>query len=248
MNLDAHILLLPLIAGMLVLATHVPLGQEVLRRGIIFIDIAVAQFAVTGVIAAQVLGHADSPLLVQLSAVGAAVTGALVLEFTERNWPSVQEALIGVAFVSMASLGPLLLAASPHGSEQLHDLLAGQVLWVGREQLVWVTGLYTGILLLWAVRPQLVTGAGFYPVFALAVTASVQMVGVYLVFASLIIPALATRSMQGPRRIAAGLAVGAGGYATGLLTSSVADFPAGPAIVLCMLALTLGLTALRARN
>lgn len=246
MNPDAQIFLLPMVAGLLVLATHVPLGQEVLRRGIIFIDIAVAQFAVTGVIAAQVLGDADSGIVVQLAAVSAAVSGALVLEFTEKHWPQLQEALIGVAFVSVASLGLLLLSASPHGSEQLHDLLAGQVLWVGREQVLWVTGLYAGILALWALRPGLATGIGFYPVFALAVTASVQMVGVYLVFASLIIPALGTRSLAGPRRLAAGLAIGAGGYALGLLASALGDFPAGPAIVLSMLGISLAVTCVRA--
>jgi zinc/manganese transport system permease protein len=74
---------------------------------------------------------------------------------------------------------------------------------------------------------------GFYTLFACAVTVSVQLVGLYLVFTSLIVPALATRTLT-RRRLAAGYAVGAAGYALGLLVSAVTDWPSGPAIVWVM--------------
>jgi zinc/manganese transport system permease protein len=72
---------------------------------------------------------------------------------------------------------------------------------------------------------------GFYGAFALAVTASVQLVGVYLVFSSLIIPALATRAYAGKRRLAMGYAVGALGYGIGLALSAIVDLPSGAVIV-----------------
>lgn len=84
MSFDLALLLAPLAAGLLVLATHVPLGIEVLRRGIIFIDLAIAQVAGLGVIAAMMLDW-DSPLAVQAAAAGAAVAGACLLNWTERR-------------------------------------------------------------------------------------------------------------------------------------------------------------------
>jgi len=71
---------------------------------------------------------------------------------------------------------------------------------------------------------------GFYGVFALAVTASVQLVGVYLVFSSLIIPALATRAFSGRRRIGIAYALGAAGFALGLVLSALFDLPSGAVI------------------
>ena len=112
-----------MLAGLLVLATHVPLGQQVLKRGIVFIDLAVAQIAALGVIAADAMGWEPQGLQVQVSAILAAMLGALLLTWTEKRWPEVQEALIGAIFVLAASAGILLLANNPHGGEHLKDLL-----------------------------------------------------------------------------------------------------------------------------
>ncbi len=125
-----------LLASMLVLSTHVPLGAEVLRRGIIFIDLAIAQVAGLGVIAADLMGWEAEGLMVQIAAVTAALVAAFVLHLTDRRFPEIQEALIGVAFVLAATLGVLLLAGNPHGGEHLKELLVGQVLWVTFEQLI----------------------------------------------------------------------------------------------------------------
>ena len=89
-------------AGLLVLASHVPMGQQVLARGIVFIDLAIAQIAGLGVIAADALGWEPQGIAVQIAAVGAALLGALLLSFTEKRWPDIQEALIGVLFVLAA--------------------------------------------------------------------------------------------------------------------------------------------------
>jgi zinc/manganese transport system permease protein len=245
--LDPALLGPPLVAGLLVLATHIPLGRRVLTRGIVFLDLAVAQFAGLGVIAAHVAGW-ETAWATQLTAFLAALAGAGLLAGCDRRWPARQEALIGSSFVVAACAASLLLASDPHGGEELQNLLVGQILWVGNAQLAATAGLYALIALLW--RPLAAVrnghgGAGFYALFALAITASVQLVGVYLVFASLILPALATIERE-RRWMAAALIVGILGYAGGLLLSALTDLPSGPLIV-CALAAFALLAAVPAR-
>ena len=230
--LDWGILGPALVAGLLVLATHVPLGSQVLDRGIVFIDLAIAQIAGLGVIAADALGLPEGGVAVQVAAVVAALLGALLLTWTERKAPQQQEALIGVMFILAACAGILLLSNNPHGGEHLKELLVGQILWVNTTQLLWLGGVSALILFaLWRGWVARMGRFGFYAVFALAVTASVQLVGVYLVFSSLIIPALATRVANGGTRHGAAYGLGVVGYALGLGLSAVLDLPSGAVIV-----------------
>jgi zinc/manganese transport system permease protein len=238
---DISIVAPAFVAGLLVLATHVPMGQRVLARGIVFIDLAIAQIAGLGVIAADMLGFEAQGWAAQLAAVTAALLGALLLTYTERRWPEVQEALIGVLFVLAASAGLLLLANNPHGGERLQDLLAGQILWVGFGQLLPLALLTAAMAALWFGLGERLGRMGFYIVFAFAVTASVQLVGVYLVFASLIIPPLATRRWSGRLALPAAYGLGIAGYAAGLTVSALADVPAGAMIVWCMALLGIAL-------
>ena len=230
--LDWGILGPALVAGLLVLATHVPLGQQVLDRGIVFIDLAIAQIAGLGVIAADALGLPEGGVAVQAAAISAALLGAWLLTWTEKRAAQQQEALIGVLFILAACAGILLLAGNPHGGEHLKDLLVGQILWVNATQLAWLSGV-TAVLLaaLASGWVQRLGRFGFYGAFALAVTSSVQLVGVYLVFSSLIVPALATRAHSGRKRYAIAYAIGALGYALGLALSALFDLPSGAVVV-----------------
>jgi zinc/manganese transport system permease protein len=227
---DLSILLPAFVAGLLVTATHVPLGMQVLARGIVFIDLAIAQIAGCGVLLANSLGFDAEGIAVQVAALAAALGGALLLTWTERVWPDVQEAVIGVVFVLAATGGILLLASNPHGSEHLRDLLVGQILWVQPARLAWAAGIYAVVLALWLGWGERLGRVGFYSLFAVAVTVSVQLVGVYLVFATLIIPPLATRRMT-RHRLAAAWGLGLLGYALGLALSTATDAPSGPVIV-----------------
>jgi zinc/manganese transport system permease protein len=242
MSIEWGLLAAPFAAGLLVLATHVPLGIEVLRRGIIFIDLAIAQVASLGVVAADLAGW-QSPWSIQAAAGAAALAGALLLTWSEKRWPDLQEALIGLLFVTAAAAGILLLANHPHGGEHLKDLLAGQVLWVGWGQLAPAAGLYLALLAAWFGLGRRLGRTGFYVVFALAVTASVQLVGVLLVFASLIAPALAMRRRTGWRRLTASWLLGMLGHGIGLVLSAWFDLPAGAAIVCCLSALSVAALA-----
>ena len=224
-----------LLAGFLVLATHVPLGAEVLRRGIIFIDLAIAQVAGLGVIAADSMGWDQHGYMVQVAAVSAALIAALILNWTDKRWPNIQEALIGVCFILAATAGILVLAGNPHGGEHLKELLVGQILWVTVESLLPVAIVSGLILALWYLFRDRLQGLGFYALFAFAVTASMQLVGVYLVFASLIIPALATRKIETRgKRLGCAYGVGIAGYLAGLVLSTRMDLPAGAVIVWCL--------------
>ncbi len=226
-----------LLAGLLVLATHVPLGAEVLRRGIIFIDLAIAQVAGLGVIAADTMGWEQNGWMVEGAAVSAALIAAFLLNWTDKRWPKIQEALIGICFILAATAGIIILAGNPHGGEHLKELLIGQILWVTVDSLLPITVISSLILTLWYLFRDRLRGLGFYTLFAFAVTASMQLVGVYLVFASLIVPALATRkiSARGTRLMAA-YGVGITGYVSGLLLSTRLDLPAGAVIVWCLAA------------
>lgn len=223
-----------LFAGILVLSTHVPLGQEVLKRGIIFIDLAIAQIAGLGVLAAGVVGWEEHLWAVQISAVSAALLASAGLSWSEKRWPHSQEPLIGILFVLAATGSILLLAGNPHGAQHMKDLLVGQILWSTWSSLLYMTGLYAILLTIWFKWHDQIGHKGFYAIFAFAVTASVQFVGVYLVFASLIIPALATQRLHGSRRLLAGYLLGTVAYITGIVLSAVFDLPTGAITVWTM--------------
>ena len=232
-EIDLGILLPAFMAGVLVLLTHVPLGMKVLARGVIFADLAVAQIAGLGVVIAGLAGYSDRPLLVQLIAVASALIGAALLTWIERSLPEVREAGIGRWFVLAASGGILLMSHDTHAGEHLKNLLVGQILWVSTGQLIATAVLSVAIMGVWIGFRQKLGTFGFYALFAVAVTASVQLVGVYLVFASLIVPALATHKLQRKRLLIA-YAIGVVGYAAGLLFSVWLDLPTGAAIVWAM--------------
>jgi zinc/manganese transport system permease protein len=240
-NIELDILIPAFLAGILVLATHIPLGMKILERGVVFADLAVAQIAGLGILLAFLLNLTEQPLLVQAIAAASALLGAALLTLIERYFSEVKEACIGLTFVLAASGGILLMSHDVHAGERLKDLLVGQILWVTPNQLIATATLSAVLLALWLSRQGRFGHLSFYALFALAVTASVQLVGVYLVFASLIVPALATHRVK-QWRTAFAFGIGITGYAAGLLLSARFDLPGGAAIVWTM-ALTAGLAA-----
>jgi zinc/manganese transport system permease protein len=229
-NEEALTILFPaFLAGLLVLSTHVPLGRIVLDRGIVFIDLAIAQVAGLGVVAADFFGAGAEFWTVQASAAGAG----------ERRLPALQEAIIGVLFVLSACVEILLLSSNPHGAENLKELLVGQILWVSPRDLVPVALLYAAVIVLaWRVdlarRREL-----FYVAFAVTITASVQLVGIFLVFASLIVPALAARVVATRLPLIYSYGIGVLGYVAGLAGSALLDLPTGATVVCALVAVAI---------
>lgn len=229
-SLDWSILWPACVAALLVTAIHVPLGLQVLDRGIVFIDLAIAQIAGVGVVLGNLAGF-DGGWPAQAFALAAAIGGALILTWTDKRFAQVQEAIIGVTFVLAACVTVLLLAHNPHGGEHLKELLVGQILWVTPTQLGFVGAVYALLLLAIAARPgALRSTPSFYLLFAVVVTLSVQLIGVYLVFASLVVPALAARR-AGKRRLLLAYAVSLLGYGAGIVLSAALDLPTGPLVV-----------------
>jgi zinc/manganese transport system permease protein len=180
------------------------------------------------------MGWEDNVYAVEMAAVGSALLAAAGLNWTEKHWPEIQEALIGNLFVLAATGSILLLAENPHGGDYLKDILVGQILWTTWPRLI-PLALLSGVLLaVWFTSREKIGRAGFYITFAFAITAAVQIVGVYLVFASLILPALATRRLQGTPRLIAGYVVGGLSFVAGIALSALLDLPTGAVVVWTM--------------
>jgi zinc/manganese transport system permease protein len=232
------ILWLPaLLAGMLVVLTHIPLGQTVLKKEVIFLDLAIAQAAALGVTIAHVLTIGSDTVWWHAIAALSAILMAGVFQYLEFKKYPYLEAWIGCSFVLTASVGLWLVSSSPHAAEHLKEILMGQILWVTPQNL-WVTLAYYFLAAaVWGIwRNQ------FYLVFALCITASVQLVGVYLVFATLIMPALATAYLGLDRkkiRCFVGYALAILAYFVGIGLSQVGDWPASAMIILALAFVTL---------
>lgn len=232
-DLDLLSILLPaFVAGILVLSTHVVLGQQVLKRGIIFIDLAIAQVAALGAI----VGHLNHDIeAIPFSNVWMpalfAMAGAGFIAWLSKRMADELEAIIGCFYVLAAVAAMLLLSNDPHGAEMLKQLMSGQILWVSWNQLILPACIYLAVLLALVYRPALLNGRGFYLIFAVVITLSVELVGVYLVFSSLILPALAVNHFSGRFKLAWAYIVGLVGYVAGLLLSASLDLPSGAAIV-----------------
>ena len=233
---QAEILWPAMVAGLLVIATHIPLGREVLQRGIIFLDLAIAQTAAFGVVLANTFAGSAHDGHQNLSTTGIAITaaiaGSLLLYSLRRLEIRLQESMIGILFVLMATGTILLLSTDPHGGERLKEILVGQILWLQAEDLLQLFIAYSLILAVWVFARDKLGEWLFYPLFAITITLSTQVVGVYLVFASLIIPSVITLRHSNPLIKAYG--IGVFGYLIGLVLSATFDLPAGASIVWCL--------------
>ncbi len=225
------------VAGAIISLAHVPLGQEVLKRGIIFLDLAVAQFAALGMIAFQSLPNIDEYSYIGMygplaSGLVAALTCAFTFHALEKYAGAYQEALIGCAFVLAACLSLLLMANDPHGGEEMNNILAGQILWTDWPDIKIAAPVFISIFVIWNIF-QSKRQVLFYPLFAMAIPFAVNMIGIYLVFASLIFPALAVVKLRS-HKVSWGIVISICGYSLGLAASYILDWPSGPAIVLSM--------------
>ena len=248
-----ELLLWPFVAGLVLTAIHAWFGLHVLARGVVFVDLSLAQVAALGLTVAILAGHgvqSEAGYWYALAfALGGAVLFALVRAF-ERSIQ--QEAVIGIVYAVSASLGVLALDRAPQGAEHIKQLLIGSILTVTPQEVALLGALYACIGLVHAgfrrelvevsFDPQQAAARGrrvfvwdmvFYGSFALVVTSSVRIAGVLLVFAYLIVPA-ALAGLFAPdlrRRLLLAWALGALLTAAGLYASWEWDLPTGPAIV-----------------
>ena len=222
---------LALVAGVLALA---PLGERVLERGVVFIDLAVAQAAAAAALTATVLGgHPPWPVVQACAIAGAFLAVALVAALAHW-WPAQREALIGLVYVASACAALLTAQIDAHGGEHLHALLAADVLWSQWPQ---VALLAVCAALVGLVRRRLGGDVWFYATFALVSSLAVQVLGLFVVFAALIAPGLWRRAGL---RFAAVFGLVITAVLLGLGASWAMNAPSGPlvafALALCGLA------------
>jgi zinc/manganese transport system permease protein len=217
--------MLALLGGLLALS---PLGSQVLRRGVVFIDLAVAQAAAAAVIGIHFVLHLESVWLDQLAATTGALMVSLGIAGITRRWPAQREALIGLLYVAGACLAMLGASAHPHGKEKLMQLLAADVLWVNAPSVLALV--LCAALVGWVRQTRwLAHDNAFYALFALVTSLAVPALGLFLVFSCLIAPALWIE--RGMRQWTAVVAAW-GAALTGLLVSWWLDTPSGPSIAL----------------
>lgn len=244
--------LLPALLACLVLTgIHTYLGVHVISRGVIFVDIALAQMAALGMTVAFLMGFEPESQMAYFFGLGFTFLAALFFSFF-RDEQIPQEAIIGISFVVSSALGILLADKSPHGSEHLKYILSGNILWVSWLQIIKTFLIYStlGILhyffrkkmLLVSEKPQEAKKQGlkiwawdlfFYLSFGLVITSSVQIGGILLVFAFLIVPACAAMLFFQDlrRRIFLGWILGGLTSVLGIAASFIWDLPTGPSIV-----------------
>src|SRR5262249_36739717 len=247
------LLLWPLVAGLTLAAIHAWFGLHVLARGVVFVDLSLAQVAALGLTVAILAGHDVASEAGYWYALAFALGGALLFAVTRATGRKIQqEAIIGIVYAVAASLCVLALDRAPQGAEHIKQLMIGSILTVTPQEVATIAALYAGIGAAHAIfrralvdvsfEPDAAAASGrrllvwdivFYGSFALVVTSSVRVAGVLLVFAYLIVPAaLAGMVATGlARRLVVAWTLGAALTAVGLYASWRWDLPTGPAIV-----------------
>ncbi|HEY3303832.1 MAG TPA: metal ABC transporter permease [Candidatus Binatia bacterium] len=272
MTLPLEFLWLPFLACLVLTGIHVYLGLHVLARGVIFVDLALAQMAALGIAIALLVGHPIQSEGAYWYALAFTMAGSLLFAMSRTHRaPIPQEAIIGIVYAVSAAVAVLVVDRAPQGSEHIKQLLVGSILTVSIREIGSLALLY-GIVgaLHWAIRrplleisfaPDVALAKGrwirgwdfvFYASFGLVVTSSVQIAGVLLVFSYLIVPAaiaaLLSRSVAG--RLALGWTIGFIVSILGLIASAAWDLPTGATVVttfgavMAAIAASLGLISL----
>jgi zinc/manganese transport system permease protein len=258
------LLLIPLLACLVLTGIHAYLGLHILARGVIFVDLALAQIAALGATVAFLLGHPLQSDAAYWYSLAFASTGAALFAVTRpRSLRIPHEAIIGIVYVASAAAAVLAVDRAPQGAEYIKAMLVGNILTVTGPMVARTAAVYAALgALHWALRrrflqisldPAAAEREGrwvrawdfvFYLTFAVVVTSSVRMAGVLLVFAFLIIPAGAGALFAQAvwARLAIGWTLGTVASLAGLAASFAWNLPTGAALV-CAFVFALGLAA-----
>jgi zinc/manganese transport system permease protein len=257
----------PFAASLILTGIHAYLGVHVVERGVIFVDLSLAQIAVLGAtlaLAFETGGHGQHSSFVYWTSLGFTLIGAAVFATVRTHRSRIpQEAIIGICYAVASAASILAMSKAPSESEHLKDMLVGNILAVSWDKVFNTAALYAGVgIFHYAFRRQFLaisvnheraeqTGLRvrwwdflFYASFGFVVTSSVSIAGVLLVFCYLIVPSVAAMlySERIGVRLAIGWAMGTIVSGVGVYLSLVLDFPTGPTIV-CTFGLALLLMA-----
>jgi zinc/manganese transport system permease protein len=261
MMLFHYSFMLPALVVCLILAgIHTYFGYHIVRRGVIFVDLSLSQIAALGASVAILLGWGENaPTLAFIVSLGFTLGGAVLFAFLRKSQNiAPMEALIGITYAGAIALSLLVLEKSATGTEHIKEMLVGTILTVSWHDVIQLGVLVFAVgavhfvtrkkLFLVSEQPQEAEKKGvriwwwdivFYATFGLAVTSSVKVAGVLLVFSLLIIPAVSAMICVGgtTRRVVFGWLFGIAGCVAGLEASLRFDCAAGPSIITTLLAL-----------
>ncbi len=264
MELVFEVLFWPFVACLVLTGIHTYLGLHVVSRGVIFVDLSLAQIAAMGTTFAFLLGYPPGGNTAYFYSLVFASVGAAIFSISRLKEQKIpQEAIIGVTFAVASATSILIADRAPQGAEFVEAMLTGALLWTPREKILQTAALYAVVgLFHWYFRDRFLTislnperaeAEGwnvrwwdflFYVSFAFVITSSVAIAGVLLVFSFLVIPSVIammfSRSISG--RLAIGWASGTLVSMVGLALSYLYDFPSGPAVV-CTFGMALILAA-----
>ena len=259
-------LLLPFIAGLILTGIHAYLGVHVVERGVIFVDLSLAQIAALGSTIAVMQGYDVHGNVAYFLSLGFTIIGAAIFALTRvhRETRVPQEAIIGIVYSVSAAAAILAMSKATGETEHLKDMLVGNILSVNTATLVKTAILYSLVGLFHfifrkkflAISVGANTGEAesianvkfwdflFYTSFGLVVTSSVAIAGVLLVFSYLIVPSVAAMlfARNIGTRLAIGWTMGAVVSAMGILLSFRLDLPTGATIV-CTFGIALAIMA-----
>ncbi len=250
---------LAVICSFILAGIHAYLGFHIVSRGVIFVDLSLAQIAALGAVLATLLGVGEGSPVRYAIALGCTFIGAWLVSIARvRSERIPQEAFIGILYAATAALTILLLSHQPGGMDELEHLLAGSILTVTPKEIVVIAIIYSVIGLVHFIfrkRFFLITDDRaaaekrgwrihwwdflFYVTFAIVVTSSVTVAGVLMVFSLLVIPPVVAlfHATTDRRRLALGWITAIAGSAGGILVSLRFDLPAGPSIITVLTAI-----------
>ena len=261
-------LMLPAFAACFVLVgIHAYLGLHIIARGVIFVDLSLAQMAALGATTAFLFNVSPDSATGFWVSLAFTTIGAGIFSLTRTETFRVpQEAIIGIVFVVASAAAILVADKAPRGAEHIKEMLSGSILWVSWPHVGRIAGLYAAIGLLqyiWRRRfltisfdPERAEAEGwnikgwdflFYALFGLVVTSSVAIAGVLMVFTFLVVPAVIAfffTRRQGWMAVIS-WTTGAVASAAGLTVSYFEDLPTGPAIVCTFAVVLIGAAAVR---
>lgn len=248
-----ELLAAPFFACLILTGIHSYLGLHVVERGVIFVDLALAQIAALGATVAFLFGYALHSQPAYFFSLGFTFVGAGIFALSRDHQGKIpQEAVIGIAYAVAAAASILAMSQAPEGAEHIKDMLVGNVLTVSWKEVLKVAGLYSLIGLFHGIyrKPFLAISRDpmqaeregysprrwdflFYITFGFVVTSSVEIAGVLLVFSYLVIPSVAAILFyQGIRaRLLFAWSMGTIVSAAGMILSYLLDLPTGAAIV-----------------
>lgn len=227
-----EILIPAFLLSVILLGIHAYFGLEIIKRGIIFTDLAIGQMAAVGAAISLILFNGKYSYVISLFF---ALSAAVLIAYISRKSKNV-EAFIGLMYALGVSSIFIIMSNSPHGMEEFNKLMAADILFTSYSELIKVFILYSvlGIILYFVEKYMngYLKNFLFFTIFAVTVTSSVKLAGVLIVFSILVSPALIAITLKLKRPLLSAWLIGIIVNIIAIFSSFKFDFPTGYTVVM----------------